>query len=236
MVRNLIRATLLLLFTTLMAAPASAQIVQALHVGGGGFIPRGYDGRVSGDVLVEDLNSLAFKVKDFSSGQVFGEWLVGVGNHVEVGASLGYYRGGAPTVYRDLTHPNGTEIEQDLRLRIIPVTGMVRFLPIGRPSGVQPYVGIGLSALNYRYTESGEFVDYADYSTFRERYIASGTAVGPVWALGVRFPINGDIWGLTTEWRYQMGSGKTGGLPKGFLNDKIDLGGSNINFGVLVRF
>jgi hypothetical protein len=52
----------------------------------------------------------------------------------------------------------------------------------------------------------------------------------------VRFPINGDIWGFSAEWRYQAGSGKTGGVPNGFLADKIDLGGSNLNFGVLLRF
>lgn len=236
MLRHLIRTTFLLLFMTVIAVPASAQVVQALHIGGGGFLPRAYDGRIPGDVLVEDLNSLAFKIKDLNSGQLFGEWLLEYGNHIELGASVGYYRGSAPTVYRDLTHPNGSEIEQQLRLRIVPFTAMVRFLPVGRPSGVQPYVGIGLSALRYRYAESGEFVDYSDYSTFQTRYIATGTGVGPVWAAGIRFPLNGDIWALTTEWRYQMGSGKTGGLANGFLNEKIDLGGSNVNVGLLVRF
>jgi hypothetical protein len=235
MLRILTRTGFALLVMGLLAAPASAQVVQGIHLGGGGFIPRGYDGRVQGDVLVEDLNSLAFAIKDFSGGQVFGEWVANFGGHIEAGASVGYYRGGTPSVYSDLTHPNGTEIEQDLRLRVIPLTAMVRFLPIGKASGVQPYVGIGLSALRYRYSEAGEFVDYRDYSTFRDRFVASGTAVGPVWAAGIRFPLKGDIWALTTEWRYQMGTGKTGGQPN-FLSDKIDLGGSNVNFGVLLRF
>jgi outer membrane protein with beta-barrel domain len=236
MLRSVTRTGLVLLFATMLAAPASAQIVQGLHVGGGVFFPRGYDGRVAGDVLVEDLNSLAFKIGDFTSGQVFGEWLIAFGPHVEASAGLGYYQGSTSTVYADLTHPNGTEIEQELRLRMAPITAMVRFLPIGRPSGIQPYVGIGLSALPFRYSEAGEFVDYSDFSTFRNRYVATGTAIGPVWTIGARFPIKGDIWGLTTEWRYQLGSGDTGGLAKGFLNDKIDLSGSYLNFGMLVRF
>jgi hypothetical protein len=224
------------LLSALLSAPASAQIVQGFHFGGGGFIPRAYDSRVAGDVLNEDLNSLQFRISDLKSGQVFGEWLVEFGKHVEVAAGAGYYGGNAPSVYRDLTHPDGSEIQQTLRLRIIPVTGVVRFLPFGRPSSVQPYVGVGVSALNFRYTESGEFVDYTDNSTFQNRYIATGTAVGPVALLGVRVPISGDIWGFSLEWRYQMGSGNTGGASHGFLSDKIDLSGSHVNFGLLVRF
>src|SRR5437868_4687468 len=51
---------LMLVFALAAAAPASAQIVQALHINGGVFMPRGYDGRAAGDVLVEDFNSLEF--------------------------------------------------------------------------------------------------------------------------------------------------------------------------------
>src|SRR5437899_13063857 len=101
MLRRLARTSVLVLVTVLVGVPASAQIVQALHVGGGAFIPRGYDGRVDGDVLNENLNSLVFKIKDFTSGQMFGEWLVEFGHHVELAAGVGYYRGGAPSVYRD---------------------------------------------------------------------------------------------------------------------------------------
>jgi len=225
-----------MLLAAVFAAPASAQIVQSLHLGAGGFFPRGYDSRASGDVLVEDLNSLAFTIKDFNSWNVFGEWLVGFGPHIEVSAGVSYYKGSAPTIYQDLTHPDGTEIQQELGLRVVPITAMVRFLPIGRASSVQPYFGIGLSALPYRYTESGEFVDYSDYSTFKNRYVATGTAIGAATAIGARIPIKGDIWGLTTEWRYQFGTGETGGLAAGFLNDKIDLSGNYFNVGLLVRF
>jgi hypothetical protein len=229
------RTGLLLMLMTLAAIPASAQIVQGVHFGGGAFLPRGYDRRVDNDVLNENLNSLVFKIKDFTSGQGFGEYLVEFGDHIEFAGGIGYYRGGTPSVYSDFTHPNGSEIEQDLRLQVVPITGLVRFLA-GRPSGVQPYFGAGLAALRYRYSESGEFVDFTDFSTFRNRYVATGFAVGPVVVAGVRFPINGDIWGVTTEFRYQAGSGKTGGINKGFLADKIDLSGSNLNFGVLLRF
>lgn len=223
----------------LCAAPASAQIVQSLHLGGGAFMPKGEDARDTRDVLNENLNSLAFKISDFNSGQVFGEWLVGIGDHIEVGAGVGFYAKGVPSLYRDYTDIDGTEIEQNLHLRVVPVTGLVRFLA-GRPGRFQPYFGVGAAALNFRYTESGEFIDFTDYSTFRNRYVATGTAFAPIVMLGFRVPVNGDVFGLTMEWRNYGalggGVGNTGGFANGFLNDKIDLGGNNLSFGFLVRF
>ena len=41
---------------------------------------------------------------------------------------------------------------------------------------------------------------------------------------------------MTVEWRHQWGKGKTGGPANGVLANKIDLGGDNISFGVIVRF
>lgn len=236
----------LLLVLASMSAPAQAQVVQSLHLSGGLFVPRGYDARAAQDVLVENFQSLDFRKcvapdrtscirREFTTGDLQGEWLVGFGDHVEFGVGVGFYSSGAPTVYLDYTHPDNSEIEQDLSLRVVPITGLVRFLA-GRPGTFQPYFGVGIAALNYRYTESGEFVDFKDYSTFKDRYVASGTAVGPLVMAGFRAPINGDIWGFTTEWRYQGGVGTTGGLANGFLADKIDLGGNRIDFGFLVRF
>ena len=100
---------------------------------------------------------------------------------------------------------------------------------------MQPYVGVGVAALRYRYSESGEFVDFNDFSTFRTRYVATGFASGPVVVAGVRFPIKGDIWGITTEWRYQCRRRAIPGVRPPVSGDKIDLGGQR-NFGLLVRF
>jgi hypothetical protein len=251
----LARLTGLAFGMALFAAPASAQIVHSLQLGAGVFVPRGYPTRDSQDVLSKDLDELDFPRcnaaqlqscirKEFTGGQLFGEWLMDVGHHVEFGLGAGFYSRTRPTVYAAYTHPaelGFSEIEQELHLRIAPVTAMVRFLA-GRPGDFQPYVGVGVSALNYRYTEAGEFIDFDTllrfntFDTFHDRYSASGTAVGPVYVAGLRVPIGGDIWGFTTEWRYQGGVGKTGGLAKGFLDEKIDLSGVNVNFAVLVRY
>jgi len=225
-----------------VARPASAQIVQSLHVSAGVFFPRGFDSRTEGDVLVEDLSTfepLLFNINDFRAMSVMGEWNVSFGPHVEGGVGVAYWRRTVPSVYANVINSNGSEISQNLRIRQVPITGVVRFLPFGRTTSFQPYVGGGVGVINFKYSEIGDFVDTTDYSIFNNNstpFVATGTAVGPVILGGVRMPLGGDIYGLSVEWRYQFATGNTGGIPAGFLSDKIDLSGGTLNFGFLVRF
>lgn len=230
------------------ATPASAQVVQSVTVGGGLFFPKGLDSRVDGDVLVRDAfgealpaipdlsDALVFDMSDFRGGQVFGEWNFSFGDRVEVGAGIGYYSRAVPTVYLDLVDEQGREIEQNLRLRVTPVTAVVRFLPFGSARTVQPYVGAGVGLFSFRYSEQGRFADPETLDIFEGDYKASGTVPGGVVLGGLRVPLGGDIYGLTLEGRYQFATGETGGIEEGFLDDKIDLGGFNLNIGFLVRF
>jgi hypothetical protein len=102
--------------------------------------------------------------------------------------------------------------------------------------GFQPYVGGGIAILNFRYSESGEFVDTTTFEVFPATFVAKDTAIGGQLLAGMRLPLGGDIYALTIEGRYQWASGNTGGIDAGFLGDKIDLGGGFINFGFLIRF
>jgi hypothetical protein len=248
-----IRGVLFILLLTGFATPASAQLVHSISFGGGFFFPRGFDSRVEGDVLVANLTqpvipgtdppstgSLVFEIGDFRSFPLFGEWHVGFGRHLEASAGLSFSNRKVSSVYADLIDSKGTpseaddtEIEQDLRLKMIPITGVLRFLPFGDARSVQPYAGVGITAVRYRYSEVGDFVDTGDLSIFNERYVATGTAVGPVLLGGVRLPMGGDIYALTIEGRYQFLDGPTN---EGFLGERIDLSGGMLNFGFLIRF
>lgn len=217
------------------ASPAAAQ--QSFTVYLGGFSPSPEDARSrsggrSDDVLVNNLSFLSFTIKDFSSVTVGGEWLVGLGDHLDAGLGLGIYSKSVPSVYSDLVNDDFSEIEQDLKLRIVPVTATFRFLPLGRNSAVQPYFGAGVGLFRWRYAESGEFVD-DDFTVFRETYIGSGGASGPVILGGMRFPVGS--WDLGGEIRYQRAEGT---LPadQGFSAAKIDLGGFNYLVTFNVRF
>ena len=193
----------------LLATPASAQIVQSIQGGFGAFFPRGYDSRDPADTVVADLNDaqpLDFSIGEFRSADVFGEWDLQFGHHVEVGAGVGYYSSHVPSVYRDLVNSDGSEIRQTLALRIVPLSAVVRFLPFGTARTAQPYVGAGVAALRWRYSESGQFVDPTDNSIFSDRFAATGTTAAPLALIGLRVPLGGDIYGFSLEWRYSSPS------------------------------
>jgi opacity protein-like surface antigen len=247
--RTWIRASVFSAVLAGLAAPASAQVVHSLTLGLGVFMPRGMDSRVAGDTLVANLTqplipgtdppstgSLDFAINDFRSVPLFGEWGIGLGDHFEIAIGSGYQTKKVASRYRDLVNgPEELEIEQDLRLRVIPVTGIARVL-FGRMGGFQPYVGGGIAILNFRYSESGEFVDTTTFEVFPATFVAKDTAIGGQLLAGMRLPLGGDIYALTIEGRYQWASGNTGGIDAGFLGDKIDLGGGFINLGFLIRF
>ena len=207
---------------------------QAIGFTLGGFFPKGLDSRDADDVLLHDQADLVFNIGDFKGVSVSGEWLFALGDFVEAGVGAGFYQRTVPSVYKEFTHDSGNEIEQDLKLRVVPVTATVRFLPIGRGS-VEPYVGVGIGAFNWRYSEVGEFVDTSDSSIFPARYIAKGTAVGPVILAGIRAPI-ADVWDIGGEVQFQRATGDTKRAETGLLGDKIDLGGVSALLTMHIRF
>ena len=223
--------------------PAAAQITRvgssgesrnAIGVNFGYFNLKGEDSRGDDDVLFNDLDSLLFDIDDFNGATFGAEWLYGLTDYIELGAGVNYYQRTVPSIYRNLVDIDGTEIEQDLKLRQVPIALTARFLPVGRNASVQPYIGAGVGVINWRYTETGEFVDFNN-EIFRDSFEASGSEVGPVILGGVRFPV-ADVWLVGGEIRWQAAEGETGGLDEGFLGDKIDLGGWSANFAFHFRF
>jgi len=237
-------ASTIAVFAIAGAVPAQAQVTRvesgrnAIGFNFGFFTVRGIDSRPDDDVLVQDLTqgaySLAFDVDDFNGVTFGGEWVAGVGRYLEAGFGAGFYQNTVHSVYAQKIRDDGSEIAQDLKLRIVPLTATVRFLPIGR-DGVTPYVGAGIGAFNWHYSEVGEFIFQNDV-TDNDRFVGNGWAFGPVVVGGIRVPVS-DAWTVGGEIRYQHAVGK-GLLEENefFLGDKIDLTGWNYNFTVHLRF
>jgi opacity protein-like surface antigen len=231
-------------------APASAQVVQVtrgdarhtINFNLGYFGLRGEDSRDADDVLLANVFDLAsqenpfdpLEIDEFNGFTFGGEWTYAISDFLEVGAGVGYYQKGVDTLYRDFEDSDGTQIEQELKLRVVPITASLRFLPLGRDAAVEPYIGAGIGFFNWRYSEVGEFIDFSDDSIFLNRYTADGTSVGPVILAGLRAPI-GDAFTVGGEFRWQKATGD-GLLDEGFLADKIDLGGWTTNFTFGFRF
>jgi hypothetical protein len=237
-----------LVVTALVLLPGVAAAQQGVSLNIGYFAVRGEDARVAGDTIVADLfqpypDALAFNVSDFNSATVGGEWLVPVGQYLEAGVGVSFYQRTVNSVYQDLTYESGAEIEQRLKLRIIPVTASIRFMPLGRRAAVQPYIGAGIGVFSWRYSETGDFADttyFPDYTeVYRANFVDKGTALGPVIMGGVRIPLSlGFAFG--GEIRYQRADAPIDGKDENgnnlFLGDRLDLSGFTYQANLIFRF
>jgi outer membrane protein W len=223
-------------------APAQASAQQSINFFVGGFMPRGPDlaggvisgpgGRGTDDVLVRNGDFLTFKFKDFNGPIVGGGWTVGFADLFDAGIDVGFYRRTSPAIYTKFVNTNGAEIQQDLKLRIIPVTATIRFLPLGHHGPARPYVGAGVGVFSWRYIETGEFLAN-DKSIFRNTFPVKGTSTGPVVLGGVLMPIGSA--GIGFEARWQSAKGDIA-QSLDFSGTKIDLGGMNYLFTLGFRF
>ena len=228
--KRVIGTVLVFAAVVICARPAHAQ--QTLNFTLGYFSPLGWESRTNGDVLDANSSFLAFDIEEFGGASVGGEWLVPLGRFFEAGAGISYSAQTVPSVYWDFVDPDGTEVDQDLHLRVVPIAFTFRLVPLGQSSPLQPYVGGGLGIINWKYRESGEFIDFgAGRTIVNEAYEASGNATGPIVLGGVRFA--GTRLSAGGEIRYQYGHGD---LPVDFAGPKIDLGGWTYNFTVGARF
>lgn len=229
--KTLVAGLALVACLALEARPALADQWFGLNIGY--FATRGESGRVGGDVIAANRTFLTFNPSDLRNATVGGEWLVDLGRHLEAGLGMGYYSSTAPSVYTNYVNTDGSEIRQQLRLRIVPVTATVRYLPFGNDAPIQPVRGRRVGIYNWRYSETGDFVDFTNYSIFHGAFAASGTDVGPVVLGGARVPFG--PMAIGGEIRYQAGSGS---LPAsgGFAGTKIDLGGYNYLATFQVKF
>ncbi len=219
-------------------APAPGYAQQSLNIYVGGFVPRSEDARVNGDVLVNNLscvdpfNCLSFRVKDFGTATVGGEWEFPLISHVDGSLGIGFSSKSVPSVNANLVHTDQTDIQQTLKLRIVPFTAIVRFLPLGHDAPVQPYIGAGVGVFSWRYSETGEFVD-SNNNVFRDNSVGSGWSTGPVVIGGVTVPL-GSL-GIGFEARYQSAKGNLPG-NQAFSGTKIDLGGVTYSATFKIRF
>jgi hypothetical protein len=213
--RSVTSVGLLIAALLICASPAHAQ--QTVNFTVGHFSPFDPNSRVSGDVINENLTFLVFDPDEFGGASFGGEWLVGLGRFLEGGAGVSYSAQTVPSFYADFVDPDGTEVDQD---------------PFGQSSPIQPYFGGGLAVINWKYRESGEFIDFnAGREIFVDTFEATGNSTGAIVLGGVRFA--GRRFTAGGEFRYQHASGD---LPNDFTAPKIDLGGWTYNFTVGARF
>src|SRR5215467_598464 len=155
---------------------------------------RGYSGRPVDDILYQDLQPpqpLLFNVSDLNGVPLGGEFVYGFTPHIEAGVGITHYSRTAHSVYANLTHADNSEIMQDLKLKQTTESFTGRYLLLPRGSTIEPYVGAGLVAIKYNYSETGEFVDASDLTIFPAQYQTDGTVAGPLIIAGARGHVGG---------------------------------------------
>lgn len=229
--RPMLASGLLAFALVLASAPIYAQQTVSFYVGGI-HTPDLY-GRPYTDVFLNNTDFLTFDLRDLSGPTVGGEYLIGMGRFIDAGAGVGFYSRTVPSVYDKYVNRDGTEIRQDLGLRMVPITATFRVLPFGRSAPIQPYFGAGVAIVDWRYSEQGQFVDFKDGSIFRDSFQATGTSTGAVVIGGVKVPVG--AWAVGGEVRWQDVKGN---LPagQGFAGETVDLGGWNYLATFSLRF
>jgi hypothetical protein len=225
-------ASAVLVFAAFLTCAQPAHAQQTVNFTIGYFVPLKDDARTHDDVININRSFLAFDPDEFGGASIGGEWLVALGRFFEAGAGVSYTGQTVPSVYRDFIDSDGTEIDQDLELKIVPIAFTVRYVPFGQSTPVQPYFGGGVGIINWRYRETGEFVDFgANREIFEDTFEDSGNSTGAIVLGGVRFA--GPRFSAGGEIRYQHAEGD---LSRDFAGSKIDLGGWTYNFTVGLRF
>jgi len=222
------------LLVAALSFPSTSNAQQSVNFYLGGFVPPALHDRDFDDVLLNNYDFLFFDPGRFHGVTVGAEWLFPLGEHFDGGLGISFYSQTVPSTYANVVDFDGSEIRQNLGLRIVPFTATVRYLPIGRRDAFEPYVGGGVGVLAFRYKESGRFVDFDDNNfIFTDEFRGSGAATGPLILGGARFPVGAVSIG--GEIRYQWAEGD---LPtdQGFAGQTIDLSGFSYLATVKLRF
>lgn len=228
-----VKKTQTFLGMTLMAAllglvPGKAS-ASGIEVRLGGMLPR------AKSILFDDSVSLYnVEKKDFAGPFGGIEFTKTLSRNVELGLSVDGYGREIPTSYRDYTRPSGREIEQTLRLAIVPVSAVLRVLPGGRYRTFTPYLGAGVASMFWQYEEFGDFIDFGNSNrpVVSDSFRSSGATTGLVLNVGLRYRINEDFQ-VTFDVRNFTGSQKMGG---DFAPNRIDVSGTAATVGFRVNF
>lgn len=160
---------------------------------------------------------------------------------VEAGMDVG--QRSVNSEYRRFISSTGSPITQTTKLVQNGLVVGMRYTPSGHgqrisrfafiPRRMTPYVGTGLQAVYYSFTQTGSFVDFVDRSIFPDVFKSGGWAMGPYLRGGVdlqvyrRLYVNGDF-------RYAW---LRSDLSRDFVGfDGIDLAGARAATGISVKF
>lgn len=222
----MMRRIAVLMLGVLGGLPA-AGVAGSLDLRVGGFLPRANSNLFSDDNELYTVDKSAWR--GFTGG---AEYSFSISDNVELGFHLDGYDRTVHTSYRDFVRENGREIQQSLKLTIVPLGVSLRFVPWSGRDVITPYAAVGADIVFYRYEEFGDFIDFDSLDVIEDAFISEGAAPSFHVAGGVRVPLGHDF-RLTGEVRYQWAQAD---MADDFRGNKLDLSGVSATVGFGLRF
>jgi hypothetical protein len=188
-------------------------------------------------------NQLTVDTKDFNAPGVGFDVGVAINPRLEAQFGLDYSTALVSSEYRDFVDNNRLPITQDTRLRELNLSGNIKVALTDRgrevsrfawvPRSIVPYAGAGGGVLWFDVNQTGDFVDFVDFSVFTDVFRARGwTPSGQVFG-GVDVRVFRRLY-VTVDGRYLWAAGDLGREWIDF--DPIDLAGFRLSAGFNVVF
>jgi hypothetical protein len=183
-------------------------------------------------------DQLTLERKNFNVPGIGTDLGITVTPRVDVVIGFDYSQSTTPSEYRRLVDNNRLPIEQTTLLRGATISGGLKFAltergrEVGRlawvPRTVVPFVGAGGGAMWFQVRQSGDFVDYLDFSVFRDVFESKGWAPSAHVFGGVDVRVLRRAY-ATFDARYTWASGDLG--PDWIDFDPLDLSGLRLSAG-----
>jgi hypothetical protein len=184
-------------------------------------------------------DQLTLERKNFNGPGVGTDLGITLTPRVDLMVGFDYSQSTTASEYRDLVDNNRLPIEQITRLRNVNLSGGLKLAltergrEVGRlawvPKTVVPYVGAGGGATWFQLRQSGDFVDYVDFSVFPDVFESKGWAPSAHVFGGVDMRVFRRGY-VTFDARYTWASADLG--PTFIDFDPIDLSGLRVSAGL----
>ena len=200
-------------------------------------------GRAGSDWYDFVTDQLTLTNGDFNRPAIGTEGAVTIAPRLDIVFGVDYGQSTTNSEYRRLVDNNRLPIEQTTLLRETNISAGVKYAltergrPVGRlawvPRSFVPFVGAGAGAMWFQVRQNGDFVDYLDYSVFRDVFEAKGWAPSAHVFGGVDIRLLRRMF-LTLDGRYVWARGDLGRTWVDF--DPIDLSGFRMAAGINLIF
>jgi opacity protein-like surface antigen len=217
-----------------LAVLPSASFAGNLDVRLGAFFPNADSVLFHDDAVLYQKDGRPLETSDWIGLAGGVSYNARIARNIELGFALDGYGRTVHTSYRDYVTETGREINQSLKLSIVPLGVSLRFVPTSRRARIAPFILVGGDFIFYTYEEFGDFIDFdvPDTPVISDSFRSEGFQPGFHVGGGLRVSVSDDI-GLVGEYRYQYAKDDMG---DDFIGNRIDLSGSMVTLGVNIRF